>query len=144
MQVVVVKKENLYRYPFPNEFIQSYWIKDLDEYGNERNLISIEQLNNNWILVGNDNCKIIDNNKEVLSVAVSLNKFYKLKITTKDSTTDALIYVCNENDATYTSYILEDGEYTIGSSATQNIILNNNDVSEEHAVYSPSSNIYEV
>lgn len=142
MQVVVVKKENLYRYPFPNEFITTYWIKDYDEFGNERNLLSIEQLNNKWVLVANDNCKIIDNNIEVRSVTVSLNKFYTLKITTKDSVTEAMIYVCNENDSTYNSYLLEDGEYTIGSSSNQNIILNNNNVNEEHATLVKQNNKY--
>ena len=60
VQVVVVKKDNLYKYPFPKELINAYWIKDDDEYGNERNLISIEQKQNSWVLIGNENCKIIE------------------------------------------------------------------------------------
>ena len=38
MQVVVIKKENLYKYPFPTQLISTYWIKDYDEFGNEFNL----------------------------------------------------------------------------------------------------------
>lgn len=144
MQVVVVKKESLYKYPFPNELISTYWIKDYDEFGNERDLISIEQSNNSWIMISNDNCVIIDNNKEEKSVVISLNKFYNLKIISKDSITNALIYVCNENDSTYESYLLEDGEYTIGSSPNQNIIMNNNIVSEEHAILIKQNNKYQI
>ena len=142
MQVVVVKKESLYKYPFPNQLISTYWIKDYDEFGNERDLISIEQNNNSWVMISNDKCRIIDNNKEEKSVALTLNKFYQLKIASKDSQIMALIYVCNENDSTYESYYIEDGEYTIGSSPNQNIIMNNNIVSGEHAILTKQNNKY--
>jgi len=135
MQIVVVKKENLYKYPFPNEFVNSYWIQDYDEYGNERDLISLEKSGPNWILISNDDCKIIENNEEVSKLTITINKFYFLKIISKETTTNALIYICNENDSSYESYeILEDGEYTIGRDPSQNIILNSNYIAEEHAV----------
>ena len=35
MQVVVVKKESLYKYPFPNQLISTYWIKENDEFYRE-------------------------------------------------------------------------------------------------------------
>ena len=66
MQIVVVKKESLYKHPFPKEFVNTYWIKDHDEFGNERDLISLEKTNNAWILVGNEKCKIIDNTTKVI------------------------------------------------------------------------------
>ena len=78
MQVVVIKKENLYKYPFPNEYISTYWIKDYDDFGNERELVSIEKNNDLWMLISNEKCKIIDDNIEVDSVALTLNKFYLL------------------------------------------------------------------
>ena len=106
------------------------------------NLISIEQLNNSWVMISNDKCRIIDNNKEEKSVAITLNKFYQLKIMSKNSETIAFIYVCNENDSTYESYYIEDGEYTIGSSPNQNIIMNNNIVSGEHAILTKQNNKY--
>ena len=144
MQLVVVKKDNLYKYPFPTELINAYWIKDTDEYGSERNLISIEQHHNSWVLISNENCIIVDDNVEVKSVTITLNKFYLLKIIGKNNTTNAMIYVCNENDTTYESYELEDGEYTIGSAPNQNIILNNNIVSDEHAILIKQNNKYTI
>ena len=80
MQVVVIKKENLYKYPFPNEYISTYWIKDYDDFGNERDLLAIEKVNNVWMLLSNEKCKIIDNNEEVDSASLTLNKFYLLKV----------------------------------------------------------------
>lgn len=144
MQIVVIKKDNLYKYPFPNEFISSYWIKDYDDFGNERDLISIEKYNDSWSLISNENCIIIDNNEEVKSVPLILNKFYLLKILNKNSVTNTIIYTCNENDDTYESYILEDGEYTIGSSQYQNIIMNNNLINQEHAILVKNNDKYTI
>ena len=144
MQIVVIKKENLYKYPFPNEFISTYWIKDHDEFGNERDLLSMENLNGNWIIIANEQCKIVDNGTEVKSATLTLNKFYLLKIITKNSVTNAIIYACNPNDISYETYYLEDGEYAIGSHSTQNIILNNNMINEEHAVLIKNNNKYTI
>ena len=62
MQIIVIKKEKLYKYPFPNEFISTFWIQDKDEYDNIRELIMLEKDGNSWQLVSNENCKIVDNN----------------------------------------------------------------------------------
>ena len=144
MQVVVIKKENLYKYPFPNEYISTYWIKDYDDFGNERDLLAIEKVNDTWMLLSNEKCKIIDNNEEVDSASLTLNKFYLLKIINKNSVTNAVIYACNENDTSYESYYLEDGEYTIGSSSYQNIILNSNMISKEHAILIKNNDKYTI
>lgn len=50
MQVVLIKKEKLYKYPFPNELMSTYWIKDMDLFGNERNLIMLSKKDNNGFL----------------------------------------------------------------------------------------------
>ena len=141
MQVVVIKKEKLYKYPFPNELITTYWINDNDEFGNERNLIMLAKRDNNWMLIANDHCKIVEDNVEVNESAVSQDKFYLLKITSKYTTTNAVIYFCNENDASYATYqIVNDGTYTIGSSSSQNIILNSVNIAPEHATITKQGN----
>lgn len=141
MQVVVIKKEKLCKYPFPNNLISTYWIKDTDEFGNERNLIMLAKKNDAWMLVANENCKIVEDNQEVNEVTVEPNKFYLLKITSKYSTTNAVIYACNENDSSYTTYeIINDGNYTIGSSGSQNIILSSVNVAAEHAIITKQGN----
>ena len=135
MQVVLIKKEKLYKYPFPNELMSTFWIKDMDLFGNERNLIMLSKKDNKWILESNDTCKIVDANNEISSVNIEENKFYKLKILNKEGIETSLIYVCNENDKSYKTYqINSDGNYTIGSSSTQNIIINGENIAEEHAI----------
>ena len=145
MQVVVIKKEKLYKYPFPNEYVSNYWIKDDDEYGNARDLIMVEKIDNSWMLISNDNCVIVENDTELSKVTLSLNKLYLLKIKNKELTTNAIIYVCDENDSTFTSYqVINDGEYNIGSSNTANIILNNPYISEGHAILTRNNGIFSI
>ena len=145
MQIIVIKKEKLYKYPFPNAYIQTFWLQDKDEYDNIRELIMIEKNGNSWQLVSNENCKIVENNVEVPKSVIAVNKFYLLKIYDKNTITNALIYVCDENDASYTSYqITADGEYSIGSSTGQNIILSGQNISEEHAALIKQNNRFTI
>ena len=137
MQIILIKKEKLYKYPFPNNYVTSFWINDKDEYGNDRELIMMEKTGDKWSLVSNDSCKIINNNLEAPKVEIVLNQFYLLKIYTKNAPLNALIYACNENDASYTSYqVTTDGDYMIGTSSSANIILSGGNISEEHAILS--------
>ena len=145
MQVVVIKKEKLYKYPFPSDLVSSYWVKDYDEFENERNLIMITKRDNDWSLVANDVCRIIENDREVINSKLELNKFYLLKIVSQSSVSNAIIYICNENDLSYTSYqITSDGEYTIGSSPKQSIVLNSVNVSETHAIITKRNNHFSI
>ena len=142
MQIILIKQEKLYKYPFPNELVANYWIKDNDEFGNERDLINAENQDNAWVLLANKKCKIVDNNEEIDIAPMTLNKFYLLKITNDDNTTtNALIYVCNENDPSYTSYqFTTNGEYKIGSASTANIIINVPNIAAEHAAITKENN----
>ena len=145
MQIIIMKKEKLYKHPFPNEFISNYWLKDTDEYGNPRDLIMMEKQANSWVLISNDICKLYNNNLEIPKIALNMNQTYLVKIMGKRNNTNALIYVYNENDATYNSYqVLSDGEYTIGSSNSANIIMNANSISDEHAILIKENNKFTI
>ena len=45
MQIIVVKKEKLYKYPFPNTYVQTFWVQDKDEYDNIQKRIALFQQN---------------------------------------------------------------------------------------------------
>ena len=109
--------------------------KDKDEFNNERDLISLAKNGDTWQLVANDICKIADGNGEVPSIAVTQNNFYVLNIIGNGTKTNALIYICNENDPSFTPYqVTADGEYTIGSLNTENIVINDSNIGKEQAV----------
>ena len=64
MQIIVIKQDKLYKYPFPSDNINKYWLDDIDELGDPRELIAIEKKNNAWLLVSNDNCVIEKDNRQ--------------------------------------------------------------------------------
>ena len=144
MQIVLVKKNNIQKYPFPNDYVKSYWIKDTDEFNDERNLISIEKEVNNWELVSNNKCKIFENNTEVNKIVLSLNKIYQLKINDNGNNEDALLYVYNKRDINYQIFKIADGEYTIGSSNNSNIMIQNKGINSEHAILIKRNNKFEI
>ena len=105
MQIVLIKQEKLYKYKFPNENINLYWIKDVDYNDNERDLLSVERNGDYWSLVSSDVCYILNDDEiRVKNVNLAVNKIYQLRIKEHSAETVALLYVDEENDKTYTSY----------------------------------------
>lgn len=146
MQIILIKSLKLYKYPFPNENISTYWIKDYDEDNLERNLISISGEGNNWIATSNDVCRIFSDGKEENKVALTLNKFYILKIKKNNNTFEnAFVYICEENDKTFTTYeIMTDGDFSIGKNPNNSIVINNGAIQDVHAVIKRQGNIYKI
>ena len=135
MQIVLIKQEKLYKYKFPNENINLYWIKDVDYNDNERDLLSVERNGDYWSLVSSDVCYILNDDEiRVKNVNLAVNKIYQLRIKEYSAETIALLYVDEENDKTYTSYsVIENREFAIGRGTDQNIVLDNHYIALKHA-----------
>ena len=137
MQVVLVKREKIYRFPFPiDETTTSYWLTDVDDDYNERNLISLEKIDDKWNLVSNSTCYIEVGEKQIKNALLSVGLFYSLKIVdANNNISSALLYVENEEKETYITYnVVQNGEYTIGNRDDQNIRLRSSVVNNAHAV----------
>ena len=136
MQIVLIKHEKLYKYNFPNENINLYWIKDVDQNDNERNLLSVEKDDVHWNLVSSDVCYILnDDDIRVDKLSLSVNKIYQLRIREYNKETSALLYIVEEGDKTYTSYaVIQNNEFTIGRDTDQNIVIDNDYVALKHAI----------
>ena len=134
MKIILIKSEKIYGYKFPNENILDYWIKDIDENNNSRDLIQLKKEKNKWYIRSNNICFLEKNKQKISKLELLLNTFYLVKISGINNYSTALVYVYEENDILYSSYeISEKGEYSIGKSNTQNIIINNEYISDNHA-----------
>ncbi len=134
MKIILGKSEKLFKYPFPSDNLTSYWIKDFDENANERNLISIDKVNDAWYLFSNENCYIEINGKKEKEAKVEPNVFYLIKIIENESTSNGFIYIFEENDESFKTYaVTQNGEYRIGSDPSRNIILNGDYIAVNHA-----------
>lgn len=135
MQIIILKKDNLRKYFFPDYAKESYYIKDFDEYGNEEDLLSIEIVNKAWNFVSNDKCQVIENNSVVKFAPLFLNKLYVIKINNKNNFRYEFILVCNDDVKNFESYQLNgDGDYTIGSLSSSDIVLGSRNVCQNHAI----------
>ena len=135
MQIIILKKDNLRKYFFPDYAKESYYIKDFDEYGNEEDLLSIEIVNKAWNFVSNDKCQVIENNSVVKFAPLFLNKLYVIKINNKNNFRYEFILVCNDDVKNFGSYQLNgDGDYTIGSLSSSDIVLGSRNVCQNHAI----------
>ena len=135
MQIVLIKSNRLYKTDFPNNNISTYWIKDFDDNNNVRNLISLDKKGEDWYIFSNDVCYLSANEKQVRQTKLEKNTFYTMKIVDENrSISSALLYIYEENDASFASYaVTENGEYTIGSDPTSNIMLAKNYIAPTHA-----------
>ena len=135
MKIILGKNEKLYKYPFPSNNLTSYWIKDFDENTNERNLISIDKVNDAWYLFSNEKCYIEKEGRKEKESKVELNKFYTIVINEDDnSTSRAFVYFFEENDESFKTYaVTQNIEFRIGKDSARNIILNGDFIASDHA-----------
>ena len=135
MQIIILKKDNLRKYYFSGTSREAFYIKDVDEYGNEEDLLSIEIVNKAWNFVSNNKCQIIENNNTVKFAPLFLNKLYVIKINNKNNFIYEFILVCNDKIKSYECYQFNgDGEYIVGSLPNSDIVLESANVCKKHAI----------
>ena len=135
MQIILIKPDKLYKYDLNNQIGRSYWIKDFDDSGNERDLISVKKKENTWILYSNENCYVEENSSKSIQTFLTINTFFTLKIKTPHGESTALLYLYNENEETIETYMVADkGEYSIGSGQDCYIVIADEYVAPNHAV----------
>ena len=116
----------------PREIKDNYWITDIDSFDNIRNLINVEANNGKWILVSNYDTHIIDTNKTYDRVELKEYQFYSIKNDNEKSI--YYLYATPDIEKTYKAYnITTNGNLSIGTNTSNNIIYRNVLVSDIHA-----------
>ena len=92
MIIRLIKRTKIYNFHLPTTVEGNYWITDLDNSGNVRNLINVEEDDGYWRLNSNFETKIVVNNNEIDSVILKEYSLYFLKI---NSENDYIILYCS-------------------------------------------------
>lgn len=135
MLVSLIKDSQIFSMTLPFKVKGQYWITDLDSNGKARNLISIEAVNESWLVKSNKNVNVLDPDGNAVADAVlKTGSFYCLEI--NDSDEHALLYaeLIDESRQKIKKYVVKDAcVLTIGRNQENTICFNNKYVSGNHA-----------
>lgn len=131
MQLTIIKNNKIRYFFLPIKVFGNYWITD--EQNN--NLVNIEASDNKWILRSNDEIKIM--NKDMFLDSIFLINYSFCTLKKVDEKEPFLIYCSPTYDQTikYLS-VNEDTTINIGKNESNDIIYNEQNVSENHCAIS--------
>ncbi len=131
MLVSLIKKERIYSVSLPLAVDGTYWVSDRDKNGNERKLLSIQDVNGKWVLKSNNDNKIIEEDRIISETELTNYTFHYIQIEQEEI---ALLYCCPVYDENNIQIEIKNPcEILIGKSQLCKIIFNLPTVSEEHA-----------
>ncbi len=132
MIVRLIKKSRIYNFFLPTTVAGSYWLKDDDRTGNDRNLINIEAEDGKWKIKSDFETKIMSGNQEVESAYLTEYGIYFLKINTDN---EYVILYCSPSidNSEKKLQVVRAGDILIGNDFKTHINYNNTLVSKQHA-----------
>lgn len=135
MIVTLIKQDRLFTIFLPNKVMGQYWIKDYDQHGKERSLLSIEAVSGQWVARSNKKVIILDSNKNnIAEVTLSNYLFYHLQILNEDEKVSMYVEPVTKESQSFIKIVpLKNGEYRIGRTLDSHICFDNNLVSSDHA-----------
>ena len=132
MKILLIKNNRLYNYKLPNKVEDNFWITDIDNFDNVRNLINILAIDGKWVLKSNYETKIVAPDKFYDEVPLIEYNFYTIKC--ENEKEYYYIYAFPDIDNSYIPYnINNNGSLLIGKAGNNNIIYNHVLVSDIHA-----------
>ena len=130
MIVTLIYKDIINTLTLPEKIEGQFWI----EVEEKKQLISIEGLDNKWIMTSNRKAQILNENKEkIREVELKENDMYTVKI--GEEFASIFTEKLTEDRQTYTKLKIDkDIEISIGRNETNEICFKNNFVSSSHAI----------
>src|SRR5690554_3050405 len=135
MQLSLIKDSFLFTRILPEKRSGQYWVTQIDEYGNEERVISVEGIEEQWILKSNKNVIIQDQNgQRIKELVVEPLSFYSIYL--RKSNEKVWLYsepVTNDRKSFIKLQLPPHGNITIGRSEQTDICYSNMYASSNHA-----------
>ncbi|MCM1114549.1 MAG: type VII secretion protein EssC [Clostridium sp.] len=136
MIVNLIKNREMFSITLPERIKGQYWLNDIDENGDLRQIISIEGHKNDWVLKSNKNAWILDNGgNPVKNTLIKDDSFFNIKI--KDENEKVILFSepVSSNRYTFKKIVVKQNcSLTIGRSESNNIVFSNKYVSSNHCI----------
>lgn len=136
MILYLIKQERYYNMLLPERVKGQYWLKDFDERGNERNLLSIEAMGSDWVIQSNQRAVILNGQNAIVKNAVVRPRSF-LNIRIADNPGRVILFAepVTPDRGTYFKFMLRQGcSFRIGRDTSNEIVFHNEFVSSRHAV----------
>lgn len=136
MIVTLIKENEYFDTTLPDKIKGQFWLKDKDSIGKERNLISIEAIDEQWVIKSNRNAFLTGNSNQIEKISV-LQEMTVYKVTIKEPYSSALLFAepSTRDRQIYKKYFLtSDCSITIGRGEDNIISYSDKFISGQHAV----------
>lgn len=136
MILYLIKQERYYSMLLPERVKGQYWLKDFDEKGNERNLLSIEAMVNDWMIQSNHRAVILSSQNTIVKNAV-IRPMSFLNIKIADDPGRVILFtepITPERGTYFKFMIRKSSSFRIGRDASNEIVFHNEFVSSRHAI----------
>ncbi len=135
MIINLIKSKQMFSLTLPNKVKGQYWITDVDESGEHRNLISVEGIHGEWMLKSNNFAAIIDGNNEVIKkTVIEPQALLNLKIADSDERVTIFVESIDETRRRFRKVVVKDKDiFFIGRTPDNNFCYENRFVSGKHA-----------
>ena len=138
MLVSLLRNKQIFSLTLPAKSKGQFWLVDLDDKMRSRSLISIEAVQNEWVVKSNKTVSILNANTDPIPhTALKPHDFYSLKLRNSDE--QVLLFaepVSEDRQILRKVAVAAACELTIGRAAENNICFDNRYVSVSHAVLS--------
>lgn len=136
MIVTLIETYRIFNMTLPDKVKGRFWITDVDSFGNDRKLISVEADEESWVLKGSDSAVICDTHNRIAdNTVLEDNVFYNVRILEENE--EGYVYAQPDDIGrqTFDKYVFRDNaELTIGRDSDNTVCINNRYVSSHHAV----------
>ncbi len=122
MKILVLKKERIITTTLPNTIYGDFQIVDIDNNGNQVDLITIKENNGKWVLTNTEDTSIIVNGQKVFSV--NLFDYFSCEILYRKSDYKYILY-CLPTFENTTLYQVVDANILIGNTNSDILYQNN-------------------
>lgn len=126
MIVTLIETYRIFNMTLPDKVKGRFWITDVDSFGNDRKLISVEADEESWVLKGSDSAVICDTHNRIADDTVlEDNVFYNVRILEENE--EGYVYAQPDDIGrqTFDKYVFRDNaELTIGRDSDNTVYFN--------------------
>lgn len=135
MIINLIKEERMFSLTLPHKVKGQYWVTDIDDNGNPRDLISIEAIDGEWVAKSNKLVTLIGaENLPIEKTVLKPSNSFNLKIKNSDETVKLFTEIIDPSRQTFRKIVIKKADtLTIGRTSDNNIFFENIFVSGKHA-----------